>query len=92
MPDISESQPESFLLAMRSVNRKGLLEQGIGPEYAKPSNKLLSEWSSRTPKSDVFQAQQNLTRTKLPLLEELLKDIATFLTPHPLSALILVDS
>jgi diguanylate cyclase (GGDEF)-like protein len=63
----------------------------MGPEYVKPSNKLLSERSSETPKSDVFQAQQNLIRTKLPLLEELLRDIATFLPQHPLSALILID-
>jgi diguanylate cyclase (GGDEF)-like protein len=80
-----------LLLAMRSLIAKGLLEQGMAPEYAKPSNKLLSEWSSRTSQPDVFQAQQNLTRTKLPLLEELLKDIATFLTPHPLSALVFID-
>jgi diguanylate cyclase (GGDEF)-like protein len=80
-----------ILLGMRSLIAKGLFEQTIGPEYAKPSNKLLSEWSSRTSRSDAFQAQQNLTRTKLPLLEELLRDIATFLPPHPLSALILVD-
>jgi diguanylate cyclase (GGDEF)-like protein len=80
-----------LLLAMRSLVAKGLLEQGMGPEYVKPTNKLLSEWSSETPKSNVFQAQQNLTRTKLPLLEELLKDIANFLPQHPLSALILVD-
>ena len=80
-----------LLLAMRSLVGKGLLEQGIGPEYVKPSNKLLSELSSKTPKSDVFRSQQNLTRTKLPLLEELLRDIASFLPQHPLSALILVD-
>jgi diguanylate cyclase (GGDEF)-like protein len=80
-----------LLLAMRSLIAKGLLEQGMGAEYVKPSNKLLSEWSSETPKSDVFQAQQNLTRTRLPLLAELLRDIAKFLPQHPLSALILVD-
>jgi diguanylate cyclase (GGDEF)-like protein len=80
-----------LLLAVRSLIAKGLLEQGMGPEYIKPSNKLLSEWSSESPKSDVFQAQQNLTRTKLPLLEELLRDITNFLPAHPLSALILVD-
>jgi diguanylate cyclase (GGDEF)-like protein len=80
-----------LLLAMRSLTAKGFLESGIGPEYAKPSNKLLSEWSSRKPPSDAFQAQQHLTRTKLPLLEELLKDIATFLAPHPVSALVFVD-
>jgi diguanylate cyclase (GGDEF)-like protein len=80
-----------LLLAMRSLIAKGLLEHGMGPEYVKPSNKLLSERSSETPKSDVFQAQQNLIRTKLPLLEELLRDIATFLPQHPLSALILID-
>ncbi len=80
-----------LLLALRSLIAKGLLEQGAGPEYAKPSNKLLSEWSSGTGKSEVFQAHQNMTRTKLPLLEELLGDIANFLPQHPLSALILVD-
>ncbi len=80
-----------LLLAMRSLIAKGLFEQGMGPEYVKPSNKLLSEWSSETPKSKVFQVQQNLTRTKLPLLEELLRGIANFLPQHPLSALILVD-
>ena len=80
-----------LLLAMHSLIAKDLLEQGMGPEYVKPSNKLLSEWSSESPKSDVFQAQQNLTRTKLPLLEELLRDIANFLPQYPLSALILVD-
>jgi hypothetical protein len=75
-----------LLLGMRSLIAKGLLEQGIGPEYVKPSNKLLSEWSSETPKSDVFQAQQNLTRTKLPL------NIAKFLPQHPWTWTTLRDS
>jgi diguanylate cyclase (GGDEF)-like protein len=80
-----------LLLATRSLIAKGLLDPTTGPEHVTPSNKLLSEWSSKTPRSDAFQVQQNLTRTKLPLLEELLKDIATFLTPHPLSALVFID-
>jgi diguanylate cyclase (GGDEF)-like protein len=80
-----------LLLAMHSLIAKGFLKRGMGPEYVKPSDLLLSEWSSETSKSKVFQVQQNLTRTKLPLLEELLRDIANFLPQHPLSALILVD-
>jgi diguanylate cyclase (GGDEF)-like protein len=83
--------PRDLLLALHSLIAKGLLEQGMGPEYVKPSKKLLAEWSSETPMSQVFQAQQNLTRTELPLLKELLSDIATFLPQHPLSALVLVD-
>jgi diguanylate cyclase (GGDEF)-like protein len=80
-----------LLLSMRSLIARRLFVQGVGPEFVRPSDKLLSDWSSETPKSNIFQAQPDLTRTKLPLLDGLLGDITTFLPRHPLSALILVD-
>jgi diguanylate cyclase (GGDEF)-like protein len=79
-------------LAMRVLRAKGLLQSGSGPDYVRPTDKLLAERSAATKSSDtLIQSQQRLSRSNLPNKEELLKDMHTVLSQHELSALLVID-
>jgi len=81
-----------LLLAMRVLRANGLLDAGSGPEYARPTDKLLAEQSSeREGVETLFRPQQKVSRLNLPTKEVLLKEMRTILERHPVSALVVID-
>ena len=82
-----------LLLAMRVLRANGLLDSGSGPEYARPTDKLLAEQSSeKKGEETLFQSQQAISRLNLPTKEALLKDMRTIIERHPVSALLVIDA
>lgn len=83
---------KELLLAMRVLRANGLLDSGSGPEYARPTDKLLAEQSSEKKSEDtLFQSQQKVSRLNLPTKDVLLKDTLTILERRPVSALLVID-
>ena len=79
-------------LAMRVLRAKGLLPPGSDSDYARPSDKLLAEWSfERAAEETIFRSQQKLSRLTLPNKEDLLKDIRVVLEKYCESSLLVVD-
>jgi diguanylate cyclase (GGDEF)-like protein len=82
-----------LLLAMRVLRANGLLDAGSGPEYARPTDKLLAEQSSeKKGEETLFQSQQKVSRLNLPTKDVLLKDMRTILERHPVSAILVTDA
>lgn len=63
---------KQLVLATRVLRAKGLLHLGSGPDYARPTDKLLAEWSSGKENSAPLSSGQRLSRTNLPNKEALL--------------------
>jgi hypothetical protein len=83
---------KDLLLAMRVMRANRLFDPGSGPEYAKPTDKLLAQMSEATPKSDdLFQSQEQPTRQSLPTKDALLSDWKGVLERSPVSSLIVLD-
>lgn len=83
---------KELLLAMRVLRANGLLDPGSGPEYARPTDKLLAEQSSKKEDEETFfQSQQKASRLNLPNKEELLKDMRTVLERQSVSAVVVID-
>jgi len=83
---------KNLLLAMRVLRAKELFHPGSGPEYVRPTDRLLAEQSSKKDDEDAFsQSQQRISRLNLPTKEGLLKDLRTILERHPVSALVVID-
>jgi diguanylate cyclase (GGDEF)-like protein len=82
---------KDMLLAMRVLRAKGLLEPGLGSEHARPSDKLLHEWSENREEETPFKAQRNISRSNLPTKEELLKDLRMVIEHHTVWALLVID-
>jgi len=79
-------------LAMRVLRAKGFLQSGSGPDYARPTDKLLAERSAETKRGDVlFQPQQQPSRSNLPNKEELLNDMKVALNQRVAFALLVID-
>ena len=80
-------------LAMRVLRAKGLLEDGAGPEYVLPTDKLLAEQSSRATKQEESFApsQQKLSHKSPPNKDEMLEDVQNVLKQHSVFALVVVD-
>src|SRR5271165_6992460 len=79
-------------LAMRVLRAKGLLEAGTGPEYVRPTDKLLAELSSRAKQKESFSpSQRKLSHRSPPNKDELLKDVQNILQQHSVFALVMVD-
>jgi diguanylate cyclase (GGDEF)-like protein len=83
---------KELILASRVLQSKGLLTQGSGPEYVEATHKLLAEQSAEKDGGDTFfQPQEAISRLKLPNKEDLLKDMATVLQRHLISAVVVID-
>ena len=83
---------KDLLLAMRVLRANGLLDPGSGPEYVRPTDKLLAEQSSKKDDVETFsQSQQKLSRLNLPTKEVLINDMRSVLERHPVSALLVID-
>jgi len=83
---------KELLLAMRVLRANGLLDAGSGPEYARPTDKLLADQSSeKKGEETLFQSQQKVSRLNLPTKDVLLKDMVTILERHSVSALLVID-
>ena len=80
---------KELLLAMRVLRANGLLDSGSGPEYARPTDKLLAEQSSE---KEGEELQQKVSRLNLPTKEALLKDMRMILERHPVSAILVTDA
>jgi diguanylate cyclase (GGDEF)-like protein len=81
-----------LLLGMRVLRANGLFDSGSGPEYARPTDKLLAEESSaKKGEEALFQSHPEVSRLNLPTKEVLLKDMRTILERHPVSALLVID-
>ena len=81
-----------LLLAMRVLRANGMLDAGSGPEYARPTDKLLADQSSEKGEETLFQSQQKVSRLNLPTKDVLLKDMRTILERHPVSAILVTDA
>jgi diguanylate cyclase (GGDEF)-like protein len=83
---------KELLLAMRVMRASGLFDPGEGPEYARPSDKLLAEQSSTNRQADeIFQPQQKASRLTLPNKEILLSNLQTFLERYSVSTILVID-
>jgi diguanylate cyclase (GGDEF)-like protein len=81
-----------LLLAMRVLRANGLLDSGSGPEYVRPTDKLLALQSSEKENQETLaQPQQKISRVHLPTKEVLLKDMHAILKRHSVSALLVID-
>jgi len=83
---------KELLLAMRILRANALFDSGEGPEYVRPSDRLLAQQSSTDRQAEeIFQPQQQASRLTLPNKEILLSDMATILERHPVTALLVID-
>ena len=84
---------KDLLLAMRVLRANGLFDSGVGPEYAKPTDKLLAQMSAGNQQSDdLFQSQQQqLTRQNLPTKDTLLSDLKIVLEENLVVSIIVLD-
>jgi hypothetical protein len=84
---------KELLLAMRVLRANGLFDSGSGPEYIRPTDKLLALQSSEKEDDEaLFQKQQQkLSRLNLPTKEVLVKDMSKILGRHPVSGLLVID-
>jgi diguanylate cyclase (GGDEF)-like protein len=83
---------KELLLAMRIMQANGMLLAGIGPEYARPTDKLLAQQAGRNQDAEeIFHPQHEITRMNLSNKEALLSDLQTVLTRHSISAVLVID-
>src|SRR5260370_10016444 len=83
---------KELLLAMRVLRANGLLAPSAGPEYARPTDKLLAEQlSEKKGEETLLQSQEKVSRLNLPTKDVLLKDMHMILERHPVSALLVLD-
>jgi len=83
---------KELLLAMRVMRANGLFDPGLGPEYVRPTDKLLARQSSgKQYLEDSFQPQRQVSRHSLPNKEGLLSNVRTALERHPFLALLVID-
>jgi len=79
-------------LAMRVLRANGLLQAGTGPDYVRPTDKLLAERSSRAKEdAPLSRAKQKLSHNSPPAKDELLKDLQHVIKRHPTFALVVLD-
>jgi len=81
---------KNLALAMRVLKANGLLQEGAGPGYVRPTDKLLAEHSSKVKENESF-SQQKLSRTSLPNKDELLKDMQNIVKQDLTFTLVVVD-
>ncbi len=83
---------KEFLLAMRVLRARGLFDPGSSYEYARATDKLLAEQSTKEDGDEsLFQAQRSVSLGNLPKKEELLDDLEKVLKQHSVSALLVID-
>jgi diguanylate cyclase (GGDEF)-like protein len=79
-------------LTARIMRANGLMDDpGLGPEYGRPTDKLLAQQSVEYQAEEKFDAQQQVSRHNLPNKEALLSDMKTVLERHSVSALLVID-
>jgi diguanylate cyclase (GGDEF)-like protein len=79
-------------LAMRVLRANGLLQAGTGPDYVRPTDKLLAERSARAKEDAPFsRSKQKLSHNSPPAKDELLKDLQHVVKHHPTFALVVLD-
>lgn len=83
---------KNLALAKRVLRANGLLQEGAGPDYARPTDKLLAEHSSRTrEESPLDRAREKLSHKSPAAKDELLKDLQHVVKQHGTFALIVLD-
>jgi diguanylate cyclase (GGDEF)-like protein len=83
---------KELLLAMRVMRANALFDPGEGPEYVRPSDRLLANQSSTNGQvEEIFKPQQQVSRQNLPNKDALLSDLLTVVEQYPVSALCVID-
>jgi diguanylate cyclase (GGDEF)-like protein len=83
---------KELLLAMRVMRANGLFDSGTGPEYVRPTDKLLAQQAagSQSPE-ELSQPQRQASRQSLPTKEVMLSDLRPILARDSGSAILVLD-
>jgi GGDEF domain-containing protein len=74
------------------MRANALLDPGVGPEYVRPTDKLLAQQSAGNQNAEeIFPPQQQASRQNLPNKEVLLSNLQTALERHSVSAILVID-
>jgi len=83
---------KELLLAMRVKRANRLFDSGAGPEYVRPTDKLLAQQSAGSQNAEeISQPLRQASRQSLPTKEVMLSDLRPILDRNSISAILVLD-